>query len=108
MISATPTQTELSTNGQTFIISNAYGIGTNPLIIRSNGIIQLNNDSRIYVGLTVDAPIIANYNPNLAASNTMIGYTNSINAGQPFSGTASDTSTPAQEGTFTLPAKGVG
>ncbi len=108
MISATPTQTELSTNGQTFIISNAYGTGTNNLILRTNGIILLNNDSHIYGGLTVDAPIIANYIPNTATSNTMIGYTNSIsNAGDTFSGTASDTATPAQVGSFTLPCKGV-
>ncbi len=57
---------------------------------------------------TLNAPIIANYIPNTATSNTMIGYTNSIsNAGDTFTGTASDNSTPAQVGTFTLPCKGV-
>lgn len=38
--------------------------------------------------------------------NTAIGFTNSINAGTAYSGTASDTTTPAQVGTFTLPARG--
>ena len=68
------------------------------LSLKGNTAINLN--SQVYLNRT---PVSSEYTTNDKA----LGYTNSINAGTTYSGTASDTSTPAQVGTFTLPSKGV-
>ncbi len=80
--------------------------GQNTFVRANNGTLGLkgtdfiNFENQIYFDRV---PTSAEY----TTDNKAIGYTNSINAGTSYTGTASDTTTPAQVGTFTLPARGV-
>jgi len=72
-------------------------IGVNTNITGSTAI---NLKNQIYFDRTPNAG-------QYTTSSNAIGFTNSINAGTAYSGTASDNNTPAQVGSFTLPARGV-
>lgn len=82
-------------------MTSAQNLILNPAATLSlNGPTAINMNNQVYLNRT---PVSSEYTTN----NKALGYTNSINAGTTFSGTASDTTTPAQVGTFTLPSKGV-
>ena len=82
-------------------MTSAQNLILNPAATLSlNGPTAINMNNQVYLNRT---PVSSEYTTN----NNALGYTNSINAGTTFSGTASDTTTPAQVGTFTLPSKGV-
>jgi len=80
--------------------------GQHTFVRANNGILGLrgtdfiNFENQVYFNRV---PTLAEYTTN----NKAIGYTSSINTGTAYTGTASDTTTPAQVGTFTLPARGV-
>lgn len=120
--SANPTNTngvfKVELDGANLLIFKDATSGFSSIVNSGNSTINVGtgtiaNNLKVYGALnvannaTMNVPIIANYNPNLATSITMIGYTNSINTGVPFSGTASDTSTPNEVGSFILPCIGV-
>lgn len=82
-------------------MTSAQNLILNPAAtLALNGPTAININHQIYLNRT---PVSSEYTTN----NKALGFTNSINAGTTFSGTASDTATPAQVGTFTLPSKGV-
>lgn len=79
----------------------------------SNNTLQALSDKltlKAGVNASFESRIDLNYTPSTAlytTTNKTIGYTNSINSGASYSGTASDTTTPSQVGSITLPNKGV-
>ncbi len=78
LIYANPTQTQLLTNGQPFMISNAVGTGTNDLSINSNGTVVLskskvNGTLEVNGEITLQYPIIPSYS-YVGLANTRIGF----------------------------------
>lgn len=57
--------------------------------------------------LTFSKPIYVNYDYSDITQNYQIGWTQNLNTGNTYSGTASDTGTPAGVGSFQLPSYGV-
>ena len=79
----------------------------------SNNTLQALSDKltlKAGVNASFESRIDLNFTPSstlYTTTNKTLGYTNSINAGASYSGTASDNATPAQVGLMTLPNKGV-
>jgi hypothetical protein len=78
----------------------------------SNNTLQALSDKltiKAGVNASFESRIDLNFTPSstlYTTTNKTLGFTNSINAGASYSGTASDTTTPAQVGLMTIPNKG--
>jgi hypothetical protein len=93
----------LTTSGLGDITLNS---GENVTVKATTGTCFISGPTGIYCGDQLyfnRTPASTEYTTN----NKALGYTNSINTGTSYTGTASDTTTPAQVGTFQIPTRGV-
>lgn len=109
-LTATTTNLALSAVQNISLTSTTQNIllttsGTGDISVTSSDLLNLTATN----GIQLKNQIYFNRTPNAGeytSNNQAIGFTNSINTGTAYSGTASDTSSYANVGSFTLPSRG--